>query len=197
MNKLNLLTAAAVAALAFAGCTGVQASTTDTAPAGSNQGSSAPAAPGQVTQTPSDGVEADGATEASDPESSESGVAAFGEAYTWEDGIAVTVSTPKHYKPSEWAAGTDSYNNFVSFEIRVVNKTDKTWDPALFHASVQSYNEEGEQVFDSERLKEMPQTKLLKGREAKFTVAYGVANPKDLVMEVNPDFEHESVLFQK
>lgn len=191
MNKLNILTAAAVVTLALAGCTGVPASTTSTAPAGTNQGTSAPAEPGQSpTQEPDTAAIAEDAPV-------ESGVAAFGEAYTWEDGLAVTVSAAKPYKPGEWAAGTDQHKHFVAFEVRVVNGTDAAWDPALFTATVQSDNTEGSQVYDSEKLPDQPTTKLLKGRESKFTVAFGVDNPKDLVMEVNPDFEHESVLFQQ
>ena len=37
---------------------------------------------------------------------------------------------------------------------------------------------------------------MLNGRESKFTVGYGIANPEDIVMEVNPDFDHEPVMFQ-
>ncbi|MEL4356678.1 MULTISPECIES: hypothetical protein [unclassified Luteococcus] len=193
MKKLNLLTAAAVASLALTACSGVQASSTDTAPAGTNQGASAAA--------PADVSEAAEATTAAQPDEAEStaasGVAAFGEAYTWQDGLAVTVGKPAVYKPSEWAAGTDTFKSFVIFEVRVVNKTKATWDPALLHITVQSDNQEAEQVFDSQKLADQPTTKLLPGREAKFPVAFGVANPKDLVMEVTPDFEHESVLFQQ
>lgn len=115
----------------------------------------------------------------------------------WQDGLAVTVGAPKPFKPSESAAGTEKSTRFVAFEIRVVNKTGRAWDPVTFHTSVQSNNEEADEVFDSEQLKDAPQTKVLSGREAKFTVAYGVANVQDLVMEVTPDYEHDPVLFQK
>lgn len=190
MTRFPLLTAAAVATMALTACGGVQATSSNSAPAGSNQGTAASAPSDAGTASQLDATEpSDGATE--------DAVAAFGKAYSWEDGLAVTVSTPRAYKPSEYAAGTDKFTKFVSFEVRVVNKTGKAWDPTLFQTSVQSNNQEADEVFDSENLGEMPQTKLLNGREAKFTVAYGVANPQDLVMEVTPDYEHEPVLFQK
>lgn len=75
-----------------------------------------------------------------------------------------------------------------------MNATGAPWDPALFQASLQSANEEGSKIYDSE-LPEDPRTKLLNGREAKFTIAFGVKDPADLVLEVTPDFEHESVLY--
>ena len=76
-----------------------------------------------------------------------------------------------------------------------MNKTGKPWDPSLISATVQSSNKEGEQVYDSEKLGDEPSTKLLKGREVKFKIAFGVADPKDLVLEIAPDFEHESAIF--
>ncbi len=191
-KQLTTLAAAAVVSLSLVGCGGVQATPANNAPVGSNQGSS-PA----VETSGTAAQEAAAPAEEASPEATQDMVAAFGKAFTWADGLAVTIGAPKPYTPGEYAAGTDKYKKFVSFEVRVVNKTGKAWDPSLLHTTVQSDNEEGDEVFDSDRLGESPRTKLLNGREAKFTVAYGVANTQDLVMEVTPDFEHESVLFQK
>ena len=190
MSKFSTLAASAVISLALAGCGGVQAASTEDVGAGSNQGS--------TVSTPWDEVPSSYSESTLDEsQAPEDLVAAFGEAFAWEDGLAVTVGKPKKYVPSEYAAGTDGFDTYVAFEVRIVNKTGSAWDPTLFTASVQSNNEEASQVYDSEKLRESPRTKVLNGREAKFTVAFGVANPSDLVMEVAPDFEHESVLFQK
>jgi hypothetical protein len=64
-----------------------------------------------------------------------------------------------------------------------------TSDPS--YISVQSGNEEADHVFDSPTgLKGPPDTKVLKGRELEFDVGFGVADTKDVVMEVavNDDF---------
>ena len=202
MNKLNLLAASAAFGLALSGCGGVQATSTNSAPDGTNQGvvTTAPAAQASPSPEPAgetgmldDDAEA-GASEAAEVDD---GVASFGEAFTYDDGLSVTVGKPTTYQASVWAWASDRYLDFVAFEVFVVNKTGGVWDPGLFYVTVQSDNEEGDQVYDSEKLKSAPTTKLLNGREAKFTVAFGVANPKDLVMEVTPDFEHEAALFQR
>ncbi|AFV88597.1 MAG: hypothetical protein SOH99_03070 [Acidipropionibacterium acidipropionici] len=128
---------------------------------------------------------------------SKGAVATFGGAFAYQDGLSVTVSAPKDYQPSEYSSDEGRFDTYVKFDVRVVNNTGKPWDPGMFNATVQSDNEEGEQIFDSEGgLDGAPSTKLLNGREVRFTVGYGVANPKDIVMEVNPDFVHTAVMFQ-
>ncbi|MCI1748852.1 MAG: hypothetical protein LKI24_12670 [Acidipropionibacterium sp.] len=187
MHKISIIAALAGVSLLFVGC-GVSASQTDDAGHGSNTPS--------ASATPTAGESSDAGGAQSAQETATDTVAKFGSAYVYQDGLSVTVSAPKAFEPSEYAAGTDNFKHFVSFEVRIVNKTGKPWDPSLFSATVQSDNEEGEEVFD-DGLEGAPQTKLLNGRETKFAVAYGVANPKDIVMEVNPDMiDHDAVMFQ-
>ena len=81
--------------------------------------------------------------------------------------------------------------------VTVLNGTSATYEPALFNLSAQSGDAESEQVFDSGNgVGGSPNTKLLKGRQAKWKVAFAVKNPKDLVVEVTPDFEHDPVIYQ-
>lgn len=183
MKKL-LGTTALVAALTV-GCVSVPAAPTSEAPAGTNQppAMSTPA----TTQ--------DSAPPSPSAAPQQEGVAPFGTAYKWDDGLSLTVSQPEPYKPSRWAAGNSKFTKFVVFEIRVVNNTGGPWEPGLIYATVQSANQEGARVFDSGQLPPDPSTKLLDGREVTFKMAFGVADPEDLVMEIRPDFSHESVLF--
>ena len=120
----------------------------------------------------------------------------FGESATFDDGLVMTVSKPKVFKPSEYAA-TDKAKAYVKFTVTIVNKTGKTFDPSMVYATVQSANEEASSVFDNENgLDGGPSTKLLKNREAKWQVAFGVEDPKDLVMEINPGaFEYSDILY--
>ena len=74
----------------------------------------------------------------------------------------------------------------------------KPLDLGLTYITVQSSNKEAPQVFDSEKgLESTPDTKLLKGRESEFDVGFGVADPKDIVMELalQDDFERPSLLY--
>ena len=175
--RTSLASLAVVATLSLAACTSVPAQPVDSAPAGSNQ-------PAQTSSTPS----------ANTPKE---GVAAFGSSYTWEDGLSLTLGTPEPYTPSEYAYTGSQFTDFVVVDVRLVNNTGSPWDPALTHASAQSSNQEGDQVFDSAKLPDQPRTTLLDGREATYKMAFAVADPSDLVLEFTPDWGHASVIFQR
>ena len=122
---------------------------------------------------------------------------AFGKSYTWEDGVSVTVGKPKKFKPSEYAAA-EKAKGYLKFTVTVVNKSDKPLDLGLTYITVQSSNKEAEQVFDTENdLESTPDTKVLKGRESEFDVGFGVADTKDVVMELalQDDFVRPSLLY--
>lgn len=188
----NRLATAAVGVALLAAMTGC--ASTPGAASAEKTGSNRPAATSDTATTTEDTSTQD-ATPADEATTTASdGPVKFGETWEWEDNLSLTVSKPKPYTPSESAAADKHAKHFVQFTVTVVNKTGKTFDPALFNASLQSANEEGDQVFDSENnIGGGPSTKLLSGREAKFKVAYAAADPKDLVLEVHPDFEHEAI----
>lgn len=168
------LVAGLSALVLLAGCSSNSATQQESAPAGDNRPATAAAS----------------ASKANDS------LGKFGAAYVWKDGLSVTVGAPEGYEPGKYAAGTEGFDQFVVFDVTVVNKTGELWDPVLFSASVQSGNTEGSAVFDSAQLPDRPTTKLLDGREVTFKMAFGVADPADIVMEVRPDFTHSSVIFQ-
>ncbi|MGY1822748.1 hypothetical protein [Geodermatophilus sp. SYSU D00079] len=121
----------------------------------------------------------------------------FGETYTYENGLAVTVGPPQPYTPSDSAAvGEPAPPAFVVFDVTVVNGTTGNYDPVSFSASLQSGVTEEEQVYDSANgIGGTPSTTLLPGRESVFRLAFGATDPADLVMEVSPSFEYESAIF--
>jgi len=119
----------------------------------------------------------------------------FGETWEWEDGMQVTVSTPKKYRPSEYAAGTDGYTKFVQFTVTVKNGTKKKVD-LIGMADVASGDTEGHEVFDSGKgIEGSPSTSILPGRKVTYKVAFGVENPSDIVFQYGPTFEHEDAIF--
>lgn len=186
MKKITAIGLALSAAVLSTSCAGVSASPASAPPAGDNRPGIAETAPEPpISETAS----------AATPPAMDDGLEQLGSAYTWDDGLSVTVSTPAPYKPSEYAAGHEGFDTFIVLDVTVVNRTGRVWDPSMFMATVQSANQEGSQIFDSENLPAKPSTKLLDGREVTFKLAFGVADSSDLVVEVTPDFEHQSVLF--
>jgi hypothetical protein len=122
---------------------------------------------------------------------------AFGKAYTWDDGVTVTVGKPKSFRPSAYAA-VEKGKRYVKFTVTVVNKSNKSVDLGLTYISVQSKNQEADEVFDSgSGLKGPPDTKVLKGRVSVFDVGFGVADPRDVVMEIalHSDLGRPSLLY--
>ena len=121
----------------------------------------------------------------------------FGETYTFENGVALTISAPQPFTPSEYAyVGEPAPASFVVFDVTVVNGSAENYDPSMFMASMQSANVEQEQVFDSENgIDGSPSTTVLAGREAAFKLVFGATDPNDLVLEVSPGFEYESAIF--
>src|SRR5450631_3709251 len=129
------------------------------------------------------------APQVSSPDASEH--VAFGLTKTYGDGLQVTVSKGTNFTPSQYAVGADGRKAFVKHTITIVNGTGKVFDHSSFTASVQRADAEGSQIYDTD-LEGTPTTKLLKGRQSKFVVGFGVADAKDVVLEVQPGFEYES-----
>jgi hypothetical protein len=108
----------------------------------------------------------------------------FGRSYTWDDGVTLTVGKPQRFTPSEFAVIKKS-RRYVKFTVTVVNKSKKPIDLGLTYISVQSDNKEADHVFDFPTgLQGPPDAKVPKGSESQFHVGFGVADPKDMIMEV-------------
>lgn len=184
---------AVAACTVMTACSGIGATPSSSVPTGINRPAAASSAPAEMPSSPPEASSAPTPT----PTPTGSGIQEFGKAYAYDDGLAVTIGQPQAYKPSNTAAGADRFPHAVIFDVTVVNKSGKAWDPVMFHATLQSANEEASRIYDSGKLPAEPATKVLPGREVKFKMAFAVADAGDLVMEVRPDFEHDDVLFQK
>lgn len=135
------------------------------------------------------------ATDTDDQEATDDGIAAFGDTYTWTDGVSITVSTPEEFTPSEYAAAAEA-SSYLKFTITLVNDSEDPVSAALVYPSMQSGNTEAEAIFDSANgLGGPPSTDVLPGRETQWVVGFGVADPTDLVLEIAPGFQYDSVYF--
>lgn len=121
----------------------------------------------------------------------------FGESYTWDNGLTVTIGRPTRFQPSDSAFGAEKSGTPLAFEVTLVNNTDSPYDASCDYVTVQSENREADQIFDhANQFNGPPQTKVLDSREAKFKLGFNVKNPKDLVLEYQPcDYALPSVLF--
>jgi hypothetical protein len=191
MKRISILAISSLSLVLLAACGGVTGEVASTQPTGTNAApSSAP------TSTPD--VAVTEPSETPTPTPTDDGTVKFDKAYTWENGLSATVSAPKAYKPSDTASADGSFKYFVVFTVTLVNKTGKPFDPSMTQESVQSADVEGGQVFDSAKgIDGSLDTKILNGRQGKYRVVFGVANPKDVVFELTPSFEYDSTIFTK
>jgi hypothetical protein len=165
-SRLACVAGVALAALVLTGCA-VEEATVAESPA---EGVNAPTTPAEPP-TVNTGAEA----------SEGGGTTTFGQTVTWE-GVELTVSPPQPYTPTEFAAG-HTQASAVVFDVRLVNTGTEPLDAAAYFATVQSGNVEGSEIFD-EGIEGSPMTSLLPGREAVWRQAFSVADPADIVMEV-------------
>lgn len=132
----------------------------------------------------------------SESPSTPQGVGKFGQVVKW-DGVDLTVSKPKAFEPSNSAGGAEKFQHTVSLDVKLTNTGDEPLDPTLVYVSASSAEEEASAVFDVEKgIDAPPTTNILPGKSVTWAVAFNVADPKDLVVEVTPpDFSMEPVLF--
>jgi hypothetical protein len=124
----------------------------------------------------------------------------FGQSFTYDDGMMVTIDSPTRYQPSSSAfiAGGETARS-VAVKVTVVNGTAKPLD--LIGVSVQATagDQVAEQVFDSAKgIGGSPSQTLSPGQRQTFTVAFGLpsAESADLRVQVNPSlFGYQPVFY--
>lgn len=123
----------------------------------------------------------------------------FGDTFTYDDGLSVTISQPEEFNPSETAFGGEEFDTHLQFEVTIGNETGEDYSPDLSHISASSGGQEGDSVFDSAQgLDSPPSTTLLDGQSTSYTVGFGVADADDLTVEYSSiDFEtlRDSIIF--
>ncbi len=151
---------------------------------------SSQSAPTSVPSAPSD------AQSTPDSSPSTSDTTKFGSSYKWADGLSVSVSKPTLFKPSDYSVGATKGQAALQFVFTVTNGTGSNYDPTLFSATASSGGAEASEIYDSAKgMEGSPNTKVLQGKKVSFKVAFSVADPKDVTMEVSPGFEYDSGIF--
>lgn len=207
------LALAAVAALSLTGCASQTASTAqattatnaitsaEAVAATSSAPASTEAASPATSASPSDPASSGEASSSEAPsDETSSGVQKFGSTVKFPDGVSMTISKPTRFIPSDTATVSMQKKNaasYLAFEVTLVNGSSKPYEPSMVFITGQSGDQEAERVFDSAKgVEGEPSTKLMPGRQAKWKVVFGLIKANDLVLEVRPGFDYESVMYQ-
>ena len=120
----------------------------------------------------------------------------FGDKYTWENGLSLSISKPEAFKPSSYAIKGDT-GKHVIMTVVIENGTGEDYDPVLSSFTASSSGEESEGVFDdANKLNGSPDTTVKAGKSIKFKIGFSVADPKDITLDASPGFEYQSKTFQ-
>lgn len=110
---------------------GTDSSAPQAAPAGTTTATKAPATPAAPAQK-------------------KPTIAAYGDTYTYTDGLAISVSKVGTYTPSQYAAGTHPGDEAVTLMVKITNGTKKPFDTSLVGVNVKAGADGAatEQIFD-------------------------------------------------
>ncbi|MFF2275760.1 DUF2510 domain-containing protein [Agromyces sp. NPDC058126] len=126
---------------------------------------------------------------------------AFGETMTWDDGVALTVSAPEPYTPSDLAVGATRANSVV-FTLTITNGS--TQDVALLPLpTVTAGDQEVSQIFDvgsdvfatGDDVGFPPAKTLEPGASVSWRAAWSIDDPTSLTLEAAPSFLYPAVVF--
>lgn len=174
-NKATIALIAATAALALAGC-----STPSTTP--QPAASAAVIEPGPGTAAPSPSFKGK----------------QFGEINTWTNGISISVSRPTEFTPGQYAMGATEGETPVYFKIVLTNNSDEPFQPSAYEG-VSSGGKESRAIFDTGNevgdLGTPPSNVILPGGTVEWFVAYSVADPENILFQIEPDPFYDTVVF--
>lgn len=121
----------------------------------------------------------------------------FGQSFTYEDGIIITVAAPTSYQPSSSAAVGVSLVRAVAMEVTVANGTAKPLDLSTVNLQAAAGDQAGERVFDAAKSVGFAGQTLPPGKRQTFTVAFGFPSEStELRVQVNPSwYGHQPVFF--
>ena len=156
---------------------------------GTKGGTTASATPGTDGGAPASEAPADKAP----------GELKFGETFTYEDGIKVTVSQPKAHKPDGFAVGHAKGNSAFQVTITIVNGSKKAIDvTGALPDAKDAEGADAEMVFDGSNATKPFEGKVLPGKQAKgdYTFSVPAAAAGSLQVEISPTIlEHESAIW--
>lgn len=125
------------------------------------------------------------------------GVLKFGETAEYADGLKFTVSEPRtDYTPSNTASQLDeSLNQYLAFTVTIENGTDQSYEP-FGYIEGNSGGKAIDQVFDAEKgIRDISSAKILPGEKVSYDVAFAVADPANVTLDVTVDFDRDEIIY--
>lgn len=135
------------------------------------------------------------------PQAPDAGALAFGETMTWDDGVALTVSAPEPYTPSDLAVGATRANHVV-FTLTLTNGSTEDLQP-LPLPSMSAGDQEVSQVVDlgndllgpRDDVGIPPTATIEPGGSISWRAAWSLDDPSSVTLEVAPNFLYPSATF--
>lgn len=137
------------------------------------------------------------------PEQPEAGANefAFGETMTWDDSVAITVSAPEPYTPSDFAVGA-AHASSVVFTLTITNNSTADVQPLPLPA-LSSGDQEVSQIFDlggdvfepGDDVGFPPADTIAPGESVSWRAAWSLDDPSSLTLEVSPGFMYPTATF--
>jgi hypothetical protein len=122
---------------------------------------------------------------------------AFGQTFTYKDGVSITVSAPVAFTPGQYAAGATQAHDVI-FTFTIKNGSTKNLNPVV-SPQVTSAGVAGSDVFDSQTpdLAGFPPTAaVLPGGSITWKSGFSVADPTKLIVQVSPaPFLYDDAIF--
>ncbi|MBO3089617.1 hypothetical protein [Cellulomonas dongxiuzhuiae] len=114
-------------------------------------------------------------------------IVGFGNPHSYGDGLEVAVNPPQRYEPSDNATGVDE-GVAVKMQVVVTNRTDQAFRPNTLQVRATSGGQPGVAVWDPDQGIALtgPDVSIPSGSTFTFFLAFAVADPGDLVLEVTP-----------
>lgn len=114
-------------------------------------------------------------------------VVMFGQVHTYGDGLEVAVNPPQRYEPSRNATGVEA-GTPVKMQVVVTNRTDTPFRPNTVLVNATSAGEPGTAIWDPDQGIGLtgPDVSIPAGASLHFNLAFAVADPGDVVVELTP-----------
>lgn len=122
----------------------------------------------------------------------------FGQVRTYEDGVSISVSTPKPFTPNAEAMGATPGQKAMVYTIVITNGSKVPLKPSAY-ANVTSAGAESSMIADIGNpigaIGSSPMGTILPGKTIKWLEGYSIADPKDVTFQVSPGFKYEDAIF--
>lgn len=117
----------------------------------------------------------------------------FGQTYEWDDGLYVKIFKPVDVRPGEFDDVEDPQDHYLKFGVEVRNKTGKAYDSSIFDVLLKSGGKDMVEVIGADT--ELFPDSIEGGATVNVTYVFGVSDPEDLVMRVEPDLDRAAAEF--